>query len=198
MNTNSNCALTGTYQYFRQGRKRANISHDTRCLPKSMGGLSQLNTHKQIELLRAKWVTKSLAGSDHLWLVYWTDNVNRLQEQLGLHCSPLCANANWSKLRVSTSPNSDVFPMVFAAYKAWHASGLTATIDTFTSLSAHPLFNNKFVPLSLLSDPPSPITPHPDSLRLLSHLNHILIAELFIEADPPPTIAYHPNIPAGL
>ena len=49
-------------QFFRQGRKRANISYDTRCLPKHMGGLAQLDTHRQIDLLRAKWITKSLAN----------------------------------------------------------------------------------------------------------------------------------------
>ena len=184
-------------QYFRQGRKRANISYDHRCLTKAMGGLSQLNTHKQIELLRAKWVIKALAGSNHPWLIYWDENTSRLHRQLGLHSPPLCASANWSKIRTGTH-KSDVFPMVTAAYKAWHSLGLTAPTSTFAELSPHPLFNNKFIPTSLGVDPPKPITPPDrDTVRLMGHLGHILIAELFVEAMPPPTITFDLLVPAS-
>ncbi len=123
-------------QYFRQGRKRANISYELRCRPKALGGLSQLNTHKQLEILRAKWVIKALAGSSHPWSVYWNDNADRLQKQLGLHCPPLCAAANWSKIRINTSYKAEVFPMVTAAYKAWHSLGFT----TATPYYPHTLF----------------------------------------------------------
>ena len=46
--------------YFRQSKKVTNIKLATRELIKSMGGLGQLSTDKQLALLKAKWVVKVL------------------------------------------------------------------------------------------------------------------------------------------
>ena len=89
--------------YFRKGRKRSNISYELRTLPKKFGGLGQLNTQKQMDLLRAQWVLRALADPSHLWAVYWNDNASRLQVQLGLHCPAIVAAAKWSKMQVRTS-----------------------------------------------------------------------------------------------
>jgi hypothetical protein len=132
-------------QYFRQGRKVANISLATRVLPKLMGGLGQLAIHKQMDLLRAKWVIKSMSYPSHPCVIYWHDNVDKLQEHLGLHCPPTVAVANWKKIRPGSPATAKVFPFVIAAFKSWHSLGSEIDTAKYTTVAAQPLFNNKHI-----------------------------------------------------
>ena len=136
--------------YFRQGKKVTNIKPTTRELIKSMGGLGQLSTAKQLDLIKSKWVAKALTNTVHPWSHYWRHNAQKLQFELGLHCPPVLADSNWSKMKISLSPKSKVFPFVTEAYRAWHSLGLDVPVDDYTNLACLPLFQNKWVPLRAL------------------------------------------------
>ena len=131
--------------YFRQSKKVTNIKLTTRELTKSMGGLGQLSTDKQLALLKAKWVVKALTNTDHPWSTYWRYNSYLLQRHLNLNCPPVVADYKWDKMKVSLAPRAPVFPFVAAAYKAWHSLGLKVIITEFNNLSTMPLFQNKWV-----------------------------------------------------
>jgi hypothetical protein len=62
-----------------------------------MGGLGQLSTAKQLDLIKAKWVAKSLTSTGHPWIYYWNHYSHLLQVQLKSLCPPVLADANWAK-----------------------------------------------------------------------------------------------------
>ena len=190
--------MTKTYQqkfqirlneYFRQSKKITNIKLTTRELTKSLGGLGQLSTDKQLALLKSKWVVKALTNTNHPWSSYWRYNAYLLQRHLGLHCPPIVADYDWKKLRVNLSPKAPVFPFVTAAYKAWHSLGLKAAVSEFNNLSAMPLFQNRWITIRDPESNPDSATVRPAHKlveTLLSHLGHIRIGELFEPASPAP------------
>ena len=56
--------------YFRRGRRQCNVRKSTRILPKKHGGLGHIHIDSQVDLLQAKWVSRSLAATDHPWVHY--------------------------------------------------------------------------------------------------------------------------------
>ena len=181
-------------QYFRQGKKVTNIKLTTRELIKSLGGLGQLSTAKQLDLIKAKWVAKSLTNTGHPWDCYWKHNAYLLQAQLKLHCPPVLADTNWSKMKISLSPKAKVFPFVAEAYKAWHSLGLAVPVEDYTDLACLPLFQNKWVPLKdpVANGTPGSIQPaNAQVIKLLGHLGHVRIGELFKKTNPAPRIDYN-------
>ena len=180
-------------QYFRQGKKVTNVKLATRELIKSLGGLGQLSTAKQLDLIKSKWVAKSLTNTAHPWGCYWRHNAFLLQTHLGLHCPPALADANWSKMRISLSAKAKVLPFVTEAYRAWHSIGLTVPVTDYTELACLPLYQNKWVPLrdpESASTPESIQPPNAQVVNLLGHLGYVRIGELFKKTYPAPTIQY--------
>ena len=196
-------SLTKAYQhkfqvrlnnYFRQSKKVTNIKLSTRELIKSMGGLGQLSTEKQLALLKAKWVVKALTNTNHPWSCYWRYNSYLLQKHLKLNCPPIVANYKWEKMKINLSPKAPVFPFVTAAYKAWHSLGLKIVITDFNNLSAMPLYQNKWVTTNnpSTSSNPSSIYPANDLVeRFISLIGHIRIGELFEPVTPAPRTEYN-------
>jgi hypothetical protein len=188
-------------QYFRMGRRTANISLEKRELPKPMGGLGQIAVSKQIDLLRAKWVLRSLSEPSHLWAIYWQFNMQNLQAQLELHCPPSVADADWDKLRPSTAANAKVFPFVLAAYKSWHSLGYEIDTADFCTVASQPLFNNKYITSRLPVDgeliAPHSIKPSANVKRLLCHIEYMSVSDLFIQVSPAPTMLFDINCHAS-
>ena len=126
--------------YFRKGKKFTSISKKKRITPTYYGGLGQIDVQTQLDNLLAKWAIRSLANDPHPWNLYWRWNIIQLQIHLKTHTHPTLYKCDWNRKR---SPGY-LFHMIIPVYKAWHRINLQIKFD-FMSVSAMPLFHNKFI-----------------------------------------------------
>ena len=147
--------------YFRKGKRFTSMSHSLRVTPTYYGGLGQLDVQTQLNNLLAKWAIRSLSNDPHPWNLYWKWNVVQLQIHLKTHTHPAFYKCNWNLKRSPTH----LFHLTIPVYKAWHSIDLKLKFN-FNSISAMPLFHNKF------------ITDHDDKAVVMARYTRKVLAEL--------------------